>query len=67
LDREKIASDGRAFVNRALDAHGLSIWSKTQSLDMGNTEDGIPLIEQIADEDALDAFDRMFDEEETEY
>jgi len=57
----QLRAEGWKFVGRVIEAYGVSTWSKTISLD-AQTADGRPLSDTIADGNAEDAFERIFED-----
>ena len=62
IARDQLAAKGRAVLNRVTDFCGLH--GQTVSLDLPIGEGGASYVDNVRDETALDAFDRLFDDDE---
>ncbi|WP_411341384.1 hypothetical protein V6U71_05960 [Sphingopyxis sp. J-6] len=63
LSRDQIAEGGRKILNRVVDFCGLGRHSPV-SLDIKYLDDGTTYVDSLEDEEALAAFERIFDDED---
>ena len=63
LPEERLLLDGRSVLYQVLRSHGI-MYQTTASIDLELDDEGQRYIDMLADENALDAFERIFEDDE---